>query len=138
LREALGGGAARVHDVVDDLLDREDVVILLFDGDRLVNYSNGFGLSPSQHELMALDVERTLRSARAAEGARASGTAPRVEASPGGRVREHRGGARGPDSCVVERRGPGVRVGDGADRLGGAPRRPALRLARTGDAARPG
>jgi hypothetical protein len=33
LRQALGGDAARLHELLDELLDREDVVILLFDSD---------------------------------------------------------------------------------------------------------
>ena len=66
LREALGGSVNRLHEQLEELLDREDVVVLLFDGDRAVNYINGFGLSPSQHELMGLDIERTVRAAGAA------------------------------------------------------------------------
>ena len=66
LRQALGGDAQRLHEVLDELLDREDAVILLFDGDRAVNYIGGFGLSPSQHELMALALERTIRANGAA------------------------------------------------------------------------
>ena len=62
LRQALGSDAKRLHEVIDRLLDREDVVVLLLDGDRAVSYSNGFGLSPSQHELMALDIERLVRA----------------------------------------------------------------------------
>ena len=58
LRQALGGDAQRLHELLDELLDREDVVILMFDGNRAVSYIRGFGLSPSQHELMALDIER--------------------------------------------------------------------------------
>jgi hypothetical protein len=37
LRQALGGDAKRLPDVLERLLDREDVVVLLFDGDRAVN-----------------------------------------------------------------------------------------------------
>ena len=78
LRQALGGDVQRLHDVLEELLDREDVVILLFDGDRAINYGGGFGLSPSQHELMALEIERMVRAAGA------SGT------SAGGQPREQR------------------------------------------------
>ena len=61
LRQALGGDVTRLHELLEEILDREDVVVLLFDGDRAVNYISGFGLSPSQHELMALALERTVR-----------------------------------------------------------------------------
>ena len=70
LRQALGGDTQRLHDVLDELLDREDAVILLFDGERAVNYIGGFGLSPSQHELMALEIERVVRAAGAKTVAR--------------------------------------------------------------------
>jgi hypothetical protein len=65
LRQALGGDVERLRDVLEDLLDREDAVLLLFDGRRAVSYISGFGLSPSQHELMALEIERTVRAAGA-------------------------------------------------------------------------
>ncbi len=63
LRQSLGGDTKRLHDLLDELLDREDAVILMYDGDRAVNYIGGFGLSPSQHELMALAIERAVRTA---------------------------------------------------------------------------
>ena len=56
LRQALGGDTRRLHELLDELLDREDVVVLLFDGHRAVNYISGFGLSPCQHELMAFEM----------------------------------------------------------------------------------
>jgi hypothetical protein len=65
LREALGGDVGRLHQLLETLLDRQDAVILLFDGDRAVSYFNGFGLSPSQHEFLALEIEQTLRGAGA-------------------------------------------------------------------------
>ena len=58
LRQALGGDVTRLHELLEEILDREDAVVLLFDGDRAVNYISGFGQSPSQHELMALALER--------------------------------------------------------------------------------
>ena len=64
-RQALGGDVKRLHDLLEDLLDREDFVVLLIDGHRAVNYIGGFGLSPSQHELMALEIERMVRAAEA-------------------------------------------------------------------------
>jgi hypothetical protein len=65
LRQALGGDARRLHELLETLLDREDAVVLLFDGDRAVSYINGFGLSPSQHEFLALEIEQTMRAAGA-------------------------------------------------------------------------
>ena len=62
LRTMLGADADRVHEQVDALLDSEDAMILLIDGSRAINYSNGFGISPSQLELLALDIERAVRS----------------------------------------------------------------------------
>jgi hypothetical protein len=76
LRQAIGGDAQRLHELLDALLDREDALVLLFDGDRAVTYANGFGLSPSQHELMGLALERTVRSA----GATAAAKSPRQAA----------------------------------------------------------
>ena len=73
LRQALGADAARLHELLEELLDREDAVVLLFDGRRAINYSSGFGLSPSQHELMALDVERMVRAAGATGASEARG-----------------------------------------------------------------
>jgi hypothetical protein len=76
LRQALAGDTQRLHDVLDELLDREDAVILLFDGDRAVNYIGGFGLSPSQHELLALEIERVVRAAGATTVVRVTETRP--------------------------------------------------------------
>jgi hypothetical protein len=65
LRQALGGDTGRLHELLEEVLDRENVVVLLFDGDRAVNYISGFGLSPCQHELMAVEIERMVRAAGA-------------------------------------------------------------------------
>jgi hypothetical protein len=62
LRTMLGADVDRVHEQVDALLDSEDAMILLIDGSRAINYANGFGISPSQLELLALDIERAVRS----------------------------------------------------------------------------
>ena len=48
LRESLGGDVQRVHDLVDALLDREDGILALFDGGRVVSFAQGFGVSASQ------------------------------------------------------------------------------------------
>jgi hypothetical protein len=45
LRQALGGDARRVHELVDQLLDSEDALVMLIDGKRAISYAEGFGLS---------------------------------------------------------------------------------------------
>lgn len=62
LRETPGRDAQRVHEQVDELLDREDGIIVLFDGQRAVSYAAGFALSGSQLELLAVDIERLVRA----------------------------------------------------------------------------
>lgn len=47
LRQALGDDVTRLHELLEELLDREEAVVLLFDGDRAVNYISRFGVSPS-------------------------------------------------------------------------------------------
>jgi hypothetical protein len=63
LRESLGGDVQRIHEQVDALLDREDGILALFDGDRVVTYAQGFGVSASQLELLGVELERALRTA---------------------------------------------------------------------------
>ena len=62
LRESLGGDVQRIHELVDALLDREDAVLALFDGRRVVSFAQGFGVSASQLELLNVELERTLRN----------------------------------------------------------------------------
>ena len=62
LRESLGGDVQRIHEQVDALLDREDGVLALFDGVRVVTYAHGFGVSASQLELLSVELERALRN----------------------------------------------------------------------------
>ena len=62
LRESFGGDVQRIHDRVDALLDREDAVLVLYDGGRVVTYAEGFGVSASQLELLGVEVERALRN----------------------------------------------------------------------------
>jgi hypothetical protein len=45
LRQALGGDARRIHELVDELLHGEDSVIVLIDGRRAIGFAEGFGLS---------------------------------------------------------------------------------------------
>ena len=53
-RNTLGDDERRVHQQVDDLLNREEALIVLVDGDRTVSYSQGFGVSACQLELLTL------------------------------------------------------------------------------------
>lgn len=61
LRQTIGEGAHRIHDLVEELLDREDSLIVLIDGQRAITYGAGFGLSPCQHEPASNDIERAVR-----------------------------------------------------------------------------
>ena len=54
LRRVFAGDVQRIQEQVEDLLDREDGLIVLFDGSRMVSYSQGFGVSPCQLELPAI------------------------------------------------------------------------------------
>jgi hypothetical protein len=62
LRESFGGDVRRIHELVDALLDREDGVLALFDGGRVVTFAQGFGVSASQLELLSVELERALRA----------------------------------------------------------------------------
>jgi hypothetical protein len=62
LRESLGGDVRRVYEQVDAVLDREDGLLVLFDGARMVSYTQGFDVSPSQLELLSIDLERAVRN----------------------------------------------------------------------------
>ena len=62
LRESLGGDVQRIHELVDALLDREDGILALFDGGRVVSFAQGFGVSASQLELLSVELERALRN----------------------------------------------------------------------------
>jgi hypothetical protein len=62
LRESLGGDVRRPHELVEALLDQEDALLVLFDGARMVSYTQGFGVSPSQLELLSVDLERAVRN----------------------------------------------------------------------------
>jgi hypothetical protein len=61
LRAMLGSEVEHIQEQIDDLLDREDGLIVL-DGSRLVSYSQGFGVSPCQIELLTVEIERAVRS----------------------------------------------------------------------------
>ena len=67
LRSVLGDDVRRVHEQIDDLLDREDGLIVFFDRDRMVSYAQGFGLSGCQIELLTVEIERAVRDVVGAE-----------------------------------------------------------------------
>lgn len=62
LRDSLGGDVQRIYEQVDALLDSEDGVLVLFDGSRTLSYTQGFGVSPCQLELLSVEIERALRN----------------------------------------------------------------------------
>ena len=122
-RRVLGDDERLVHQQVDDLLDREDGLIVLFDGDRMVSYSAGFGVSPCQLELLIVEIERSLRSVI---GGKATATRRRKEnreksgqgnsRGVGTPLRQHLGGyGSGHHRSVADRRSESVRPGDSAD-----------------------
>lgn len=62
LRESLGVDVKRIYEQVDALLDSEDGVLVLFDGSRTLSYTQGFGVSPCQLELLSVELERSVRN----------------------------------------------------------------------------
>ena len=62
----------RVHELVDAVLDREDGILTLFDGGRVVSFAQGFGVSASQLELLGVELERALRNVAGIPPAHAS------------------------------------------------------------------
>ena len=62
LRQRLGLDVRTVYQQLDDLLDSEDAIIILADGQRAITYGRGFGLSPCHHELLAVEIERSIRA----------------------------------------------------------------------------
>lgn len=81
LRRALGADVRRVHELVDRLLDSRDGLIVLFDGERTVSFGEGFGLSPCHLELLALEIERTIRTATGEAGVDADSSLRTMAAS---------------------------------------------------------
>jgi len=83
IRNVLGDDERLVHQLVDDLLDKEDGLIVLFDGDRMVSYSQGLGVSPCQLELLTVEIERFVRNVIGARSTtsrrRAGGTVKKVD-----------------------------------------------------------
>ena len=61
LREVLGADVHVIHEQVDDLLNSEDALVILFDGNRMVSHAHGFAASPCHLELLMLEIERVAR-----------------------------------------------------------------------------
>ena len=70
LRHALGDDARAVHEAVERILEAHDGVIVLLDRDRAITYASGFGLSACQLELVATQMERTVRAVTGGSGIR--------------------------------------------------------------------
>ena len=67
LRQRLGPDVQRIYEQVDDLLDSEDAILILADVHRAIHYARGFGLSACQHELLAVEIDRSIRALTQAE-----------------------------------------------------------------------
>jgi hypothetical protein len=102
LRESLGGDVQRIHELVDALLDKEDGILALFDGRRVVSFAQGFGVSASQLELLSVEVERALRNVVGAQPASRAERRRNRERNQGSR-RDDRvdGGNRSPVDGVL-------------------------------------
>jgi hypothetical protein len=120
LRESLGRDVQRVHEQVDALLEREDGLLVLFDGNRMVSYTQGFGVSPDQLELLSIELERAVRNVVGGR-TRASTTERRnreESSEAGGRgrsagLRQHLGrDGRSDHGSLVDARSEGSRSGD--------------------------
>jgi hypothetical protein len=140
LREALGGDAQGIHELVDQLLDSEDSLIVLIDGRRAVSYAEGFGLSPCQLELITIEVERSVRAVAGSTPLKTSGRRANEEvddAYDGARDREHlRTVGRRHHGSVFLRGAACVQSADGASGDRSSSAGPVLRLA--GEAAASG
>lgn len=93
LRKSLGKDGQRLHDELDALLDREDSVVMFFDGRRVVTYAEGFGVSASQLELLGVELERALHSVvgRLKPPSRERGKHERIQGSRIGADRDRHG-----------------------------------------------
>jgi len=143
LRNARGGDVEDVFKEVDDLLDSDDALIVLFDGRRMVSYTHGFAASPSQLELLSVEIERSVRNAVGVKSTtKKRDRRIREESNEirdrGDRARFHhplRGDDRGDHSSVADVGGQGVRPGHAAN---GNRRGAAVRLLRlAGETASP-
>jgi hypothetical protein len=61
LRQSLGGDVQGVYEQIEALLDSDNGLLVLFDGGRVVTYTQDFGVSPCQLELLSVELERAVR-----------------------------------------------------------------------------
>ena len=102
LRESLGGDVQRIHELVDALLDKEDGILALFDGGRVVSFAQGFGVSASQLELLSVELERALRNVVGAQPTKSAERRRNRERNQGSRrVDRVDGGSRSPVDGVL-------------------------------------
>ena len=143
LRKMLGPDVDRVHEHVDALLDSEDAMIVLVDGSRAISYAHGFGTSPSQLELLAIEIERAVRSVAGppikSGRIRRNYGEERENSDDSGRGaglhRERGRFGRGGNGDLVDRLSESVRPGGSADSDSGCAAGRVLRLAREAVAA---
>jgi hypothetical protein len=137
LRGAFGGDVQRIQKHIDDLLAREDGFIVLFDGSRMVSYSQGFGVSPCQLELLTVEIERALRNVIGGQSLTNRRNKRNREKgkqgnnpSAGAALFQHVGRfGRGRHGGVVDGGGESVRPGDPADSDSGRTAGRVLRVA---------
>lgn len=67
LRHRLGADVQRLYEQLEALLDSEDAILILANGDRAIHYARGFGLSACHHELLAVHIDRAIREITRAE-----------------------------------------------------------------------
>ena len=118
IRNVLGDDERLVHQLVDDLLDKEDGLIVLFDGDRMVSYSQGLGVSPCQLELLTVEIERFVRNvigARSTTSRRSRGNGEKSgqgnNRGVGTVLRQHLGRSGSDHRRVADRGSESVRSG---------------------------
>jgi len=146
LRARLGSEVDLIQEQIDDLLDREDGLIVLFDGSRMVSYSQGFGVSPCQLELLTVEIERAVRNVIGGQSLTNRGNRRNREKSKQGNNRGAGAGpfwhlgrsGRGHHSGVVDVGGESVRPGDAADSHSGRTAGRVLRLASESASSSPG
>jgi hypothetical protein len=143
LRKTLGPDADRIHEQVDAMLDSEDAMIVLVDGSRAISYAHGFGTSSDQLELLALEIERAVRSVAGPPNNygrdRRNYGEERENSNDSGRGASVRRDldrfGNGRNGRVADRRSKSVRTSGAADSDSGRAARRVLRLAREAAAA---
>jgi hypothetical protein len=146
LRGLFGGDVQHIQEQIDDLLDREDGLLVLFDGSRMVSYAQGFGVSPCQLELLTFEIERAIRNVIGGQSLTNRRNRRNREKSTQGNNRgagaglfQHLGRSRrGHHSGVVDVGSESVRPRDAADSHSGRTAGRVLRLASEAASSSPG